>query len=178
MVTIEDYRKYFEHQYNSHPALNAGAADSSGFQVVSIEEALGEFRSGVKSDQTFMRLVNYSYVVNDNSHEAQKMCQGVFLILKNFSSRAEKSDKYFQAMNDTNIIVDDIISKMMNDSRVGHTLFYNSLNRAEGFSVTPREYYGDGCCGWIVSFRFNNFFNDCPDNAPAWTDGGVTPAIL
>lgn len=182
MLQNDIYRKYFEHQYNSHPDMGGAAADvRGGFQVVSLEEALGEFRSDLARDQIIMRISNYSYTVNDNTaDDAQKMCQAAILILQGHSSRSEDPADYYRAMERTEKVTDELIEKMIADSRNGHPLFNYSINTVANVNVSPRENYGDGKCGWLLVFRFNNHFRNCvqSEDAPAWTDGGLTPKDL
>lgn len=179
MIQNDVYHNYFKHQYISHPDLGNG--DETGFEYVSLEEALGEYRRDISSDKIIMRLSMYTYAPNDNeAADAQKLCQGAFVLLKNFSLRSGNKAAYYAAMAATEKVVDEIIEKMLADSRNDHPLFHNSLNTAKNIFVSPREFEGDGKCGWIVSLRFTTWFRNCITDpaAPAWLDGGETPHEL
>lgn len=173
------YRKYFEWQAINHPALGHDPATGDRiFQVIDIEESFGDFRTGAKEKSYLMRLLNYTYSISLEAHETHKILEGGFLVARYYSPRTDGADGYFQAMADAEKVMDEIIEKMIADSRNGHPLFYHQLNRNQDIMVQPIRYTGDvSYCGWRCIFAFRQFWRDCitSNEAPAWTDGGVTP---
>ena len=183
-MTFSDvYNAYFEHQAINHPdLLHDPASGQRAFAIISLEEALGDFRSGAKAKGPIMRLIEYSYTASDfGAHEVRKRIEGGFIIAHYHSARAGGSDGYLDAMVASERIVDEIVEKMIGDSKAGHPLFYYSLSSRQDFTVNPTRFIGDACySGYICLFSFSNYFRACPDGegAPAWLDGGVTPHNL
>lgn len=181
-MLAELYRKYFRHQCVNHPdLLHADAAGSRVFQLIDVEEALGDFRSGAKEKGYIFRLVNYTYQVGDNgNHETLKEVQGGFLVAKHFSSRKTGTTDYYTAVQNSERITDDIIEKMFADSRNGHPLWHSSLDSRQQITVQPQTLNTDSYTGWLVIFRWWYPFRDCitSEEAPDWGDGGKTPFVL
>ena len=180
MIFQDTYRLYFKHQAENHPSL--AHQDLTGervFQMIGVEEALGDFRTGVKEKAFIMRLLNYNYSIGDaGEHETKKFLEGGFIIARHFSGRAVGTADYYEAMDDSEQVVDEVIEKMLADSRNGHPLWYHSLDSRQNIRVNPRAYTGDASyAGWLVTFSWSNRFRDCitSDDAPAWIDGGLTP---
>lgn len=182
IVTLNDtYEKYFLHQAINHPDLGH-TDDSKVFEVITVDDAFGDFRDRVKEKGFIFRLINYTYRISDkHSADAMKIVEGAFFIAKYHSERSGGAAAQKLAMTESERIVDEIIEKMIADSNAGHPLFYYSLNTAQNINVTPKINTGDGgYSGWICSFSFANHWRNClshPD-APAWTDGGATPHEL
>jgi len=179
-MTYNDlYRKYWEHQAANHPdLLHQADAGSRIFEVITIDEALGDFRSGVKEKSFIMRLIEYTYTVGRSGGEVHKFLQGGFIIARHYSQRANGSSDYLQAMLDGERIVDDMIEKAIADSRNGHPVFNYSIDSEHDFSVIPVRM--PDYAGWRCIYTWQNFFRDCitSSEAPAWVDGGVTPFTL
>jgi hypothetical protein len=183
MKFFDLYVNYFKHQAESHPALRHNdAIGQRVFAVISVDEALGDFRAGLKPKSYLMRLLEYSYRVSDSgNHEVVKMHEGGFLVAHYHSAREGGSAAYFEAMSKSEKVLDEIIEKMIADSRAGHPLFYYSLDSKQDFKVSPHGYVGDSTyAAWVCTFTFKRYWPNCitrPD-APAWLDDGETPFIL
>lgn len=180
MIFIDTYRKYFEWQAENHPAL-LHSDTRRVFQMVGIEEAMGDFRTGAKEKDFILRGINYYYTIGDDGgHETRKYATGGFIVAKYFSNRND-----LKGMNDalaaSEQVMDEIIEKIIADSKNGHPLWGYSLNSRQQFAVQDALYVGDGCyAGRRCIFPFNNFWRNCITHAdaPAWLDDGVTPKIL
>lgn len=183
MTFADVYNAYFEHQAINHPdLLHDPASGQRVFSIISLEEALGDFRSGTKEKGPIMRLIEYSYTTSDfGQHEVRKRIEGGFIIAHYHSARAGGSEDYLQAMVKSERICDEVIEKMIGDSKAGHPLFYYSFSSRQDVAVNPTRFIGDACySGYMCLFSFSNYFRACPDgeDAPAWLDGGVTPQNL
>lgn len=183
MILNDTYRKYFKHQAVHHPDLQHD--DASGqrvFEVIDVEEALADFRSISTPKGYLMRLINYTYQIGMNDGaDAQKYINGGFIIAKYHSHRRDGEDGFNTAMLQSEKIVDEIIEKMVADSRNGHPLFNRSLDTVNSINVQPKIYTGDsGYSGWICTFNISNYWRNCITHAdaPAWTDNGQTPHNL
>lgn len=181
MLFNDTYRKYLEHQAKSHPSL-LFEEGKKVFEMIGVEEAVGDFRSQVVNKGFIMRGIWYTYQISDNyAADAMKICTGGFIVAKYHSARAQGTDAFNAAMKESEQIVDEIVEKMIADSNDGHPLFYYSLNTAQQFNISPKPAMADGnYSGYLCTFRFNNHWRNCvtADAAPAWTDGGTTPHIL
>lgn len=150
--------------------------------MIGIEEAFGDFRSGVKEKDFILRAINYYYAVSDEgTHEARKLATGGFIVAKYFSPRSGGSSSYYEAIEQSERIMDEIIEKIISDSRAGHPLWGYSLNSRQQFNVQDVMFTGDGSyAGRRCVFQFSNFFRICvtSDDAPEWLDGGQTPFVF
>lgn len=177
MIQADQYRSYFKHQCEAHPDI-AETADGKVFETISVEEALGDFRSMVQEKGFIFRLIDYTYQVQDNNtSDPRKIINGGFIIAHHFSTRVDGKESFYAAKDKSEKVMDDIIEKMISDSRNGHPLFYYSMNTAENIYCQPIDQTGDnGYAGWICTFYFANHFTICPEHSDtAWADGGLTP---
>ena len=174
------YRAYFLHQCQNHPELQHQDA-AKVFGMIDIEDSFGDFRLGAKEKGYLLRLITYTYGVGLSTHETLKAYTGGYIIAKYFQPRTGGEEEYWAAMDDTERINDELIEKIIVDSRNGHPLWYNSLDSRQDFSVQPIRLTGDGSyCGWRTIFSWRSYWRDCitsPD-APEWADGGVNPHEL
>jgi hypothetical protein len=183
MKFFDLYVNYFKHQAEAHPALlHNDATGRRVFAVISVDEALGDFRAGLKPKGYLMRLLEYSYRVSDaGNHEVVKMHEGGFLVAHHHSAREGGSAAYFEALAKSEKVLDEIIEKMIADSQNGHPLFYYSLDSRQDFQVSPLRFVGDASyAGYLCLFSFKTWWRNCLDSqeAPAWADGGQTPFEL
>lgn len=176
MIHNDAYINYFKWQCENHPdLLHADTPGSRVFEVIDIEEALGDFRGSVKEKDFIFRLIMYTYAPRLEDNNFRKLMQGGFIVAKNYSSR---KTTHLAALLAAEQVTDHIIAKMISDSANGHSLFGNSLDDGSDISVVPVLYTGDGSyAGWRVIFSFSNYFDTCIPgaSAPAWLDDGVTP---
>lgn len=179
MKVFDLYRAYFIHQCENHPSLvHEDVIGSRVFEMVSVEEALGDFRTAGKEKGFVFRLIEYTYQVGDNdAHQIRKQIQGGFIVAKYHGVRSEGKAAYFLAMEDSEKVVDEIIAKMITDSQDGHPLFFHSLDSRQEISVSPTLRRPDGSySGWICLFSFSPHFPECVEDT--WLDGGLTPKEL
>jgi len=179
-MNAELYRAYLQHQAENHPdLLHSNTEGQRVFEMMHLEEVVSDLRSTAREKGYIMRGFHYTYNVNDNG-QGRKFAQGGFLIAKAFSSRTTGKESFFDAMDNSERIVDEIIEKMISDSRAGHPLFLHSLDSGQSINIRPRPYVSDGYAGWFCTFDFFNNFRVCitDDAAPAWVDGGKTPFTL
>lgn len=179
MKTIQLYYDYFRHQARTHvDLLHQEAEGQEVFGIIDIEQALGDFRTDIQPKGYMMRLINYTYSIGQRTHEATKELQGGFVIAKQYDPRGDRT-LYHAAMSAAEQVTDDIIGKMILDSRAGHPLFDHYFDDKQDIRVSPVLATGDGAyCGWMCIFRTPQFFANCFNpNADRWTDGGQTPVV-
>lgn len=177
------YRKYFKHQTVNHPdLLHADTSGAQVFAVIPTEEFVGDFRANAQTKGYIFRLLEYSYQVgDDNTPRTQKRIQGGFIVAHHYSQRDGGTDAYHLAMDRSEQVIDEMIEKIVSDSRAGHPLFGYSISAGQDFQVTPTRMTGDmSYAGYMVLFTFAPDFRICITDpaAPAWVDGGETPFEL
>lgn len=179
MIFTNYYIDYFKWQAINHPDLAHDDAEGSRvFEVIDVEEALGDFRGAVKEKAFIFRLILYTYEPRLAEGEIMKNMQGGFIIAHSFSARDGGGSDHLQALTLSEQVVDQIIAKMIADSRNGHPLFEGSFDTPDGVIVTPVVYTGDSSyAGWRVLFDLASSMDICIPgaNAPDWIDEGVTP---
>ena len=178
MKTIDTYYDYFRHQAANHVDLqHEETRGNKVFEIIEVDDAIGDFRSGAQHQGFIFRLINYTYRVSFVTHEATKTMQGGFLIAKYYNTDKSGKQAYNDAMVAAEKVVDDIIAKMIVDSENSHPLFNNSFDIDQDISIQPVNQKGDGnYCGWICIFTIDQFFDNCFDPQPSrWDDGGLTP---
>jgi len=179
-MNYELYRKYLEHQAANHPDLLHSSTEGERiFAMMNIEEALGDLRQQAAEKSYIMRGFHYTYALQDNG-QGRKQPQGGFLVAKHYSLTEGGSAAFFSALQDSERIIDEIVEKLISDSRAGHPLFLHSLDAEQDIQVRPRPYVSDGYAGWYCTFSFYNHYRVCieDDAAPEWVDGGQTPFDL
>ncbi len=175
------YIKYFEHQAINHPSLlHQTGAKNRVFEVVGIDEALGDMRTQGAEKGFLMRLIRYTFRVSDAEGGGQvvKVPTGGFLILKYNSDRQQGSQSRLDASAAAEKVMGDMIEKIIADSLNGHPLWCHSLDSHQNFSVQAYEGVAD-YVGWRCIFSWNQEFINCPGDVNMnWGDGGLTPLDL
>lgn len=180
IILNDTYRKYFEHQATAHPDLQHGTGGNV-FATINVEEALGDFRAGAKEKGFIFRLINYFFSIGDNgAHETRKEINGGFIIAHYHSPRTGGVEQIYEALRKSEKVGDEIIEKMITDSRNGHPLFGRSFDSNQDVTAQPVTSVGDNYSGYRYIFKFSNHWRNCitAAEAPAWTDGGTTPHDL
>lgn len=172
-MLITDYEAYYKNLCVNHPDLqHADVNGSKVFKMIHIEEALGDFRSGVKVSGLIFRLINYTFEVKDNyTADQMRWKQGGFIVAS--SHGKGDSPAQMEALGKSERIAMDFIERMIYDSQEGHPLFYFTLNTAKGISIQPFMYTGDATySGWMAIFDFGDHVPNCinREGGPIWLD--------
>lgn len=172
------YRDYFRHQAINHPTL-AHTFTSRVFAMIGVDEDYGDLRSMVKEKDYVMRLLEYTYQAGqDQGGVFRKSLRGAFMVAKFYSPRNNSSAEYHAALHAAETIMDNIIEKMIRDSRNGHPLFGYALDSTQDFQIAPVLRPADGAyAGWECVFTLRPLFPEACDSV-GWLDGGVTPYTL
>lgn len=179
MKLFDLYRAYFKHQAKNHPdLLHSDASGGRVFEVISVDEAIGDLRTSGKEKDFILRLLDYTYEVSDDTQsQIRKYIQGGFIVAKYHSPRSGGKESYYTAMEESERVMDELIAKMIADSQNGHPLFFHSLDSRQNITVNPLVSTEDGTySGWICFFRFAPHFPECV--AEGWLDDGLTPNDL
>jgi hypothetical protein len=180
MTQNDLYVAYFKYLCEQHPDLvHAEGIGRHVFEVISIEEAVGDFRAGVKIKDFFFRLIMYTYRTSrDESGNVKKFVQGGWLIAKNVSTRENNKVEILETSAAAERLNDHFIARVINDSIAGYPLFNYSLNDRQNITSEEVKFTGDGTyIGWRTILDFDNYFDLCADE-PEWLDNGSTPLDL
>lgn len=184
MIFEDQYIKYFKHQAVNHPDIAHQDVDGErAFNVVDIDEGLDQQRTTIKIGGYFLHLFHYTYSIRqpEGGGEVLKFIQGGFKVARHYEPRADAADGYRDALVDAERVTDEIIEKMIADSRNAHPLFYRSLDRAQDINVAPEPRPANGSYAAVVCiFSYFTYWRNCitDASAPAWADGGETPYVL
>ena len=179
-MNASTYRAYLSYLAANHPDLRHSEQDGGRvFAMMNIEEATSDLRGAATEKGFIMRGFHYTYRAAHDG-DGRKSIQGGFMVAKSFSSRSEGRSSFFAAMDSSEQVIDELIERMVSDSRAGHPLFLHSLDSDQTFIVRPRPAVGDNYAGWFCTFDFYNHFRVCLTDqaAPGWLDGGQTPFVL
>ena len=155
----------------NHPELlHSEQSGEKVFLPISIDQALGSFRTGIKSKSYFFRLILYTGTTEEVTNDRRKNLQCGFIL-----GKYHKKDhvSYLDALSDTEKTMGDFIARMVHDSQNGHALFSYSLETIADIHYLPTEYTGDqNYSGWICTFVIRPQFDQCAEgvNAPGWLD--------
>ncbi len=159
------YKDYFLHLNKCHPKVLHDSSGNTIFELVTIEEAFGDFRGQIAEKSYMFRLIEYTWGLDDNyTSNGKQTKQGGFIIAKYHSDRAQGSEEYAEAIADTEEIALDFAEKMCADSKESHPLFYYSIDTLKHMNWNAQvvRHIGDGTySGWLCTFQFDSWFRNC-----------------
>lgn len=169
------YRDYFKHQAINHPAL-VHTDSNRVFAMIGVDEDYGDLRSAVKEKDYVMRLLEYTYQPGqDQGGFFRKSLRCAFMVAKFYSPRNNSTAEYQTALHAAETVMDNIIEKMIADSRNGHPLFGYSIDSNQDFQVAPVPSPADGAyAGWECIFTLRPLFPEACATV-GWLDDGLTP---
>jgi len=164
------YHDYFEALATAHPEIAHGTDGRSAFELISVDEAFGAFRTSC-SDGAILRLLEYSHDFSQEDSILRNV-NGAFLLLHKHSTRESGKAGFIDAMDKADKISHTLIHKMLLDSRTGHPLFDYSLDSAKNIRVNQAIRAGDvNWSGFIVNFNFRPIWDICVTDDPFVTNG-------
>lgn len=150
------YVNYFKWLCQLHPALLHQDGDKV-FEVVSVEEAVGDFRGQVSAGGYFFRLIDYTWGAAETGNFQYQRKQGGFIIGKKLNIRNEGAAARIICRNQVETMVNDFIAHMLADSQNGHPLFGGNADNLEGLNINCQAMLntGDGSYdGLLCTFEF------------------------
>lgn len=178
MTAMKLYRDYWKHQAKAHPTL-AHTDAARVFQVITIEQALGDYRVGVQAQGWIFRLIEPTYrILLDDSGRYRKYMQGGYVVAKWIDFRAADEDTRHQIVDQVEQVNDDLIAKMIADSMNDFPLFNHSLDSNQQISSELVPITGDASyIGIRTIYSWDTGFVNCllPLEEEGWADEGVTP---
>lgn len=171
MITVKEYSDYFEELCENHPLLlHAKESGAQVFLPISIDQAIGSFRSGIKAKNYFFRVILYTGFMEEVASDPRKNLQCGFIIGK---YHRQDYDSYLTALSDSEKVLGDFVARMVKDSNDGHPLFSYSINTVADIQFLPTEYTGDqNYSGYICTFVIRPRFDQCVEGnlGPGWLD--------
>jgi hypothetical protein len=139
------YIDYFLRLCQVHPSL-LHTDTQRVFEVVSVEEALGDYRGKVSGTGFYFRLMDYTWGVGSTGAFQFQAKQGGFIIGKKVDARNGTSAGRTAARDQCESMVNDFVAHMLADSRAGHPLFSHGSDELAllKLNVAPLFPSGDG----------------------------------
>ena len=173
MALIKDYIDYFRTLAEQHPAL-LHTPERRVFEVVSVEEAWGDYRTRQKEKDFTMRLVLPSGGLADGEQSDPMVdAMGGFVIAKYWDKRNEGDAALLEALDLSWEVGQDLVERIIHDSNQGHPLWYFSVNSPAALELSwqPKIYTGDAqYAGWMFIFKWHAPLRNCitHSTAPIW----------
>lgn len=171
MVLLQDFLDYIEALCINHPDVQH-TADNKVFLPITIEDSFGDFRMGVKEKSFIVRPIIYTAAITANEMaEYAFNKQGGLLIAHYFKNNDYQG--YLTAINKSEKLMQEFVSRMIYDSRNGVELWNYSLDNPEDITFQYTPFQGDlTYAGWRMIFTFSPHFSGCVDelDAPIWAD--------
>lgn len=152
----QTYVNYFRWLCAQHERL-LHSDERKVFEVISVEEALGDFRSRIGLEDFYFFLIDYTWSVNELGGFQYQEKQGGFVIAKKLDVRNVVSADRVAARDQLEIVVNDFISHILADAQNGHPLFSNNDTLSSlKVNVQPLFLTGDGSYDALIcTFEFN-----------------------
>jgi hypothetical protein len=164
---LDDIVDYYKALAENHPTLaHNESAGNRAFEVVSYEEAFSDFRTGAQEKTFFMRLVLPTVSFSRSGNNAKKHYQCGIMVGRYYSTREGDKTAKITAWAAAEKVADDIIARMVYDSREGHQLFFNTIDTVDNLNLNGDfiDVQGDGSYAAVMYlFDFANF--RCVDGA-------------
>ena len=158
---LNDVVDYFKDLCVQHPLL--AHAETSGqrvFEVIAYEEAFGDFRTAAKEKSYFVRFILPTMQFQRNGNNAYKRYQVGLMVGKFYSIREDLKTAKVTAWANAEKVADDIITRMIYDSREGHALFNSTIDLIENTNLSGdfMDAQGDGSYAAVMYlFDFGTF---------------------
>lgn len=183
MQWIDNAIDYFRYLCEQHPdLLHDEAVGLRVFEVRDLEEAFGALRTGIKPKAFAVRLVLPSMSYRGEGNNARKKYQFGLLVAKSHGKRDTLDADVIAAIAAAEKITDEILERMVSDSRNGYALFLYSIDQTDNLAATGEVVLNvfDGTySGILTMFEFEVFrkmVSTSSDGCDAvgWLDGGLT----
>lgn len=177
-VYLNDVVNYFKGLAENHPELlHNEASGSRVYEVIAYEEAFGDFRTAASEKGYFMRFILPTLKWDGHQNNAHKKYQIGLMVGKWYSTREDVKTVKIDCWSDSEKVLDDIIARMVYDSREGHAVFNHSADSVDALDLSGdyMDHQGDGSYA-AVMYLFNIGAFRCIDSegsefqAVGWLD--------
>lgn len=164
MGNIEDWRNYYEDLTKNLLALSHDPDnDRKRFYEIMLEEIISGITHKLPSNDDGAFLIWSGYIDRMRFQEISKSDREMmFFVMQSVGSDKDYS-LYAPAKANCENIINDIISKMVKDSRDEHPLFDQAFNRAENITKIETQFKIGSVTyiGWQVSIQLVVYPNLC-----------------
>lgn len=175
---LDDIVDYVQGLATHHPSLaHAETVGQRTFEVMAYEQAFGDFKTAGAPQTYFLRLILPTMSWEGHGNNAQKRYQIGLLCGKYFSRREDSKTAMVDAWAAAEKVLDDIVARMVYDSREGTGPFNHTLDNIDSAKITGDylEAQGDGSyCAVLYTLEFGTFRCVDADGAEflavGWTD--------
>lgn len=160
------YHDYFFWLCHLHPAFAHSNAQRV-FELVSVDEAFGDYRGHASKSGFIFRLIDYTWGIDEIGDFHFQRKRGGFIVAKNMKTRDALPAVRITARNQCETIINDFITHMLADSNNGHPMFSGNQDEPGKLrvNVTPALNIGDGTYdGAMCTYDFcpeHNYALDC-----------------
>lgn len=179
MKYIKDFADYIEYLCQQHPLLLHNNTTRRIFEVSTYDEAFGDFKTSAPEKNYFARLILPTMSISQDMDNAWKTYQFGLMVGKFYSNREDGKAGQMTAFKDSEKVADELIARMVMDSRNGHPLFGGTIDNPDNLNLQGDffAFSGDGAyASTLYLFEFSTHrFIDTDCQTIVWGDGGLTP---
>lgn len=150
------YVKYFEWLCALHPSLLHTAANKV-FEVISVDDAFGDYRGKYSPSGFFFRLIDPTWSVEEIGRFYFQRKEGGFIVGKKTDLRNANTAARLAVRDAVENVVNDFIAHMVADSQNGHPLFSGGSDSPEMLRINcqPAFTAADGSYDALIcTFQF------------------------
>lgn len=180
MKYINDFEAYFRYLCTQHPKLlHSETSGQQVFEVKPVEEAFSAFRTGAVEKGYFVRMLLPTMGFSNGGTTPRKEYQFGLMVGKQYSRREDAKLAGITALGLAEKVADELVARMIQDSRNGHPLFEGCCDMPDDLNMTGDNYLfeGDGSYAaqlYMFDLSTPRFLEtDC--QTITWADGGLTP---
>lgn len=182
MFYLADIVQYFKYLCEQHPLLlHADTPGQRVYEVRGLEDAFASIRNTAKQKDYLVRLLMPTMGLSNgaDADHSRKGYQVGLLVLRYNSSREAPDSEVVAAANASEKIADQMISRLLSDSREGYPPFQHLNSTPESLDLSGEVVLRalDGSYSgvmYIFSLRTTrNVRSECQPTS--WADGGATP---
>jgi len=176
---LSAYADYFRYLCTQHPeVLHSELSGHRAFEVKPMEEAFSDIRTGANTKGVIVHLMLPAITYGaDQGGNARKVYEFGLLVAKYHGSRESSKKTILDAMSAAERIADELVARMVGDSRAGVGLFSYGLDNPDNLALSGEfvTLEGDASYSGVV-YTFKVPAWRCLDVADvAWLDAGTTP---
>lgn len=176
---LNAYADYFRYLCTQHPdVLHAETSGQRAFEVKPLEEAFSDVRTAATEKGVLVHLllpaISYG---SDQSGNARKYYEFGLLVAKYHGQREATKKVILDAMSTAERIADDLVTRLIYDSRQGVGLFQYGLDNPDNLALGGEFVMMEGDASYSgVLYTLKIPAWRCIDvDEVAWVDDGTTP---
>ncbi len=179
---LSAYADYFRYLCTQHPeVMHSELSGHRAFEVRPLEEAFSDVRTSATTKGVLVHLLLPAITYGaDQGGNARKVYEFGLLVAKWHGSRESTKKTILDAMSAAERIADELVARLVADSRAGVGLFQYGLDNPDNLGLSGEfvSLEGDASYSGVV-YTFKVPAWRCLDVADvAWIDSGTTPSTI